>query len=77
MEPTVRGLEDIYWDKVTFLRLNAEGDEAAAFKAGNFLGHPAFVLLLPDGQEVWRGVGIVSFEELEKALETVLDSQGE
>lgn len=68
MEPTVRGLEDFYSDQVTFLRLNARGDGQAAFEVGNLPGHPAYVLLLPDGTEVWRGFGILDFVEFDTAI---------
>lgn len=61
MQPVVNRLEDEFGDRVQVLSLNADGDSRDAFRAGGFKGHPAYVLLQPDGQEAWRGFGIVEY----------------
>ncbi len=74
MEPIVRGLTELYGDEVTFLRLNAREEGQAAFEAGNLPGHPSYVLLLPDGSETWRGFGVLSFEDIEMAIQASLEA---
>lgn len=64
MQPVVNGLEDQFGDRVQVLSLNADEDGREAFRAGGFEGHPAYVLLQPDGQEIWRGFGIVEYSTM-------------
>ena len=73
MEPVVNRLEEDYGNQVKFLYLNANDEGKSAFEAGNFRGHPSFVLMSPDGKELWRGSGIVSDDPLETAVIEALE----
>lgn len=66
-------LEIEYGDRVAFLYLNAKGNGEQAFEAGYFQGHPAVVLLKPDGEEVWRRLGVVSYNEMETQILLVIE----
>ncbi|GAB4576477.1 MAG: hypothetical protein Kow0077_32960 [Anaerolineae bacterium] len=68
------GLEAEY-PRISFQRLNAldGGTGQQVFEAAGLRGHPAFLLLMPDGQEVWRSVGQQPAEQMEFALQRVVD----
>jgi hypothetical protein len=69
----VNGLEQKFGDRIAFVRVNALSDEGeTAFRAAGFFGHPSFLILRPDGSEVWRGVGLQSEEDLTAAIESSL-----
>lgn len=68
MQPIVNRLEDEYRDQVAFKYLNARTDGEAAFRSLNLPGHPV-TLIFVDGQEVYRGLGIVAEDDLRAALE--------
>ncbi len=70
-------LENSYGDEVEFLYLNANEEGEAAFKAGNFRGHPAVVLLTPDGTEQWRAHGVVSYGDIDAQIVEVLNADRE
>ena len=73
MQPVVDRLGEVYEGQVKFVELDAQGDGQRAFEAGHLPGHPAFVIMLPNGQEVWRGFGLVDGANLEAAIQTALD----
>jgi hypothetical protein len=73
MMPVVNRLEEDYANRVKFVYLNANDDGKSAFEAGNFRGHPAFILMTPDGKELWRQVGIASYGQLETAFVDALE----
>ncbi|MBZ0306539.1 MAG: hypothetical protein K8I82_10775 [Anaerolineae bacterium] len=68
----MNGLEETYGAQVKFVQLNAFEEGQAAFKAGDFPGHPVMVIFTPDGQEVWRGFGVISEADLDSALQKAL-----
>ena len=72
MRPVVDRLKDSYNDNVAFRDLDAEGDGADAFAAGGLPGHPSYVVMQPDGTEVWRGFGILSPDDLDAAIQRAL-----
>ena len=72
MRPVVDRLRDSYSDDVAFRELDAEGDGADAFAAGSLPGHPSYVVMQPDGTEVWRGFGILTLDDLDAALQRAL-----
>ena len=74
MTPVVNRLEEAYGEQVKFLALDANGDGEKAFKAGRLPGHPSFVILRPDGSEVWRGFGLVEQTDLEAAIQNALET---
>ena len=72
MQPVVDRLGDVYEGQIKFVELDAEGDGQRAFEAGRLPGHPSFVVMLPDGEEIWRGFGPVSEADLETAIRNAL-----
>jgi len=74
MQPVVNRLEDEFGDRVQVLSLDADEDGREAFRAGGFKGHPAYVLLQPDGQEIWRGFGIVEYSMMMGEVQQALGS---
>jgi hypothetical protein len=48
------------------------GNDAAADKFGGLLGYPTSVLISRDGKQVQRITGIISYEEISKAIESQL-----
>lgn len=73
MQPVVDRLGEVYAGQVQFVELDAQGDGQRAFEAGHLPGHPAFVVMLPDGEEIWRGFGLMNETDLETAILTALD----
>lgn len=73
MQPVVDRFRNSYRDQITFLDLNARKEGRAAFNAGGFPGHPAYVILRPDGQEVWRSFGELEAADLESAIQQALE----
>lgn len=73
MMPVVNRLEEDYDRQVKFVYLDANNEGKRAFEAGNFRGHPSFVLMSPDGEELWRQVGNVSYDRLEDELMKALE----
>lgn len=72
MQPVVDRLKDDYAGRITFVELDANGDGETAFEAGQLPGHPAFVIMQPDGRELWRGFGLVEESDLITALDNAL-----
>jgi len=72
MQPIVDGLEEIYGEQMTFVSLNAAGEGEAAFDASNLPGHPSFLIMQPDGEEVWRRAGVVGYADLDTAIQEAL-----
>ncbi len=72
MQPVVDRLKDDYAGQITFVDLDAKGDGKTAFEAGQLPGHPSFVIMQPDGRELWRGFGLVAESDLVKALDDAL-----
>ncbi len=72
MQPVVDRLSDTYSDQVAFVALDANEDDLEAFRATRLPGHPSFIVLLPNGQEVWRGFGLVEEADLESAIREAL-----
>lgn len=69
MKPVVNGLEQSYGGDIEFLRLNAAvGEGRDVFMYYGMPGHPSYLLLAPDGEVLWRGLGPVNREVLEQAI---------
>ena len=71
MMPIVNWLAQEYKDKITFINLNANEDGKTAFVYYRLLGHPSYVLLKPDGTQVWSFVGLRTREELVRQLDAI------
>ena len=70
MKPVVNGLEQTYGGEIDFLWLNAgAGEGREAFLYYNLRGHPSYILLAPDGEVLWRGIGPMNRDALEQAID--------
>lgn len=78
MTPIVDGLTAQYLGQVVVVKLNAldGGTGQQAFEASGLPGHPGYVLLRPDGTELWRGYGQQTPAALDEALQSALTDQG-
>ncbi len=76
MLPIVHGLEEIYSADMTFLEVNAADGERgeSAFQQSSLPGHPAYLIVQPDGRELWRGFGEQNEERLELAIQDALEN---
>ena len=69
MEPIVNGLETEFEADVTFDRINASsGRGQAAMSAYSLRGHPSYVLLDEQGEEVWQFSGQTAEVQLRSQL---------
>ena len=76
MAPIVDGLEADYGDRVAFQRLNVDEDEGrVAAQTYRVRGHPAIVVLNPQGDVVWARLGVQPRDLVAGALESVLASE--
>ena len=75
MMPIVHGLETEFGNEIAFLYVdatdNAEGQQT--FESLSFLGHPAYVIFSPAGEELYRSFGIVTEDNLQNAIEGTLN----
>ena len=70
MTPIVDGLVAEYEEQVDFKFLNAaQGDGKRFFEFYGLPGHPSYILLSPEGEVIWRGLGPVSAEALGSEIE--------
>lgn len=69
MQPIVNGLNETYGDQIEFRELDVNApDGQQSFRAFALPGHPAYVLLNPDGEILWNGFGEKSRESIEAQL---------
>ena len=75
MQPIVDGLQEEYGDQVSFISFNVKdnGDGATFFQSLSLPGHPSIVIFTPDGEEVYRRFGIVSFDDLDNTLLDIIE----
>ena len=65
------GLEGQYGKRMAFLRVDVGTDEGLrAYDSARIVGHPSFLILKPDGSELWRAVG----QQTEGALSTAIEN---
>ena len=75
MEPVVDGLEGVYDAQVEFRRIDANSpDGREIFQAYGLRGHPSFVVINPQGEVLWTGLGEQPEEMLAQALQGVLNN---
>jgi hypothetical protein len=48
------------------------GDDEIADKFGGLIGYPTSVLISPDGRQVRRIDGLISYDEMAQAIESLL-----
>ncbi len=77
MQPIVNGLQDQYATQVAFISFNAQdgADGELFFGDLGLPGHPSFVIYSASGQQVYRGVGIISADELQRQIEAALATE--
>lgn len=74
MQPIVNGLQDIYTNDIAFLQYDANKDDGKAlFEQLKLPGHPSILIYTPDGEEVYRHFGTVTFDDLENTLLDVIE----
>ena len=73
MTPIVHGLQDQFNADVhfEFLVANDGGAGEAAFHALDLRGHPTVVMMMPDGEEIFRGFGVLDVDLLVDTLENL------
>lgn len=76
MTPVVNRLEADYGEHVSFAYLNAQTDGEAAFLELGLPGHPMTLIFNRSGQEVYRGFGVVTDDDLRSAIEDLLPREG-
>ncbi len=58
MEPVVNGLEEEFYAEVEFQRINANStDGQEIFRAFSLRGHPSYIILTPNADVLWLGLG--------------------
>lgn len=73
MLPVVNGLEEIYGNEIEFRRIDANSSEGKpVFQHYGLQGHPSYVLLNPEGEVLWRGLGEQSSEMLQEKIMSAL-----
>jgi len=73
MEPVVNGLEAEFDDQLEFRRIDANGsDGQKAFRSLNLRGHPSYVILNPDAEVLWSGLGEQSHDALDEYIRLAL-----
>jgi hypothetical protein len=74
MTPIVNRLAGEFAKQMVFQRLNAAGDGQQAFTQLALPGHPAFLIFLPDGREVYRSFGLVEENVLREAIHSAVSA---
>lgn len=72
MAPVVNRLEADYDAQISFNYLNAQSDGEAAFLELGLSGHPMTLIFNGLGEEVYRGFGVVTEEDLRSEIEEIL-----
>jgi thioredoxin-like negative regulator of GroEL len=77
MRPIVDGLKSEYGEQVSFVYLNAadRAEGQSMFERLSLPGHPGSVIFTADGQEVYRGFGVVDESLLRERIEDVIIQQ--
>jgi hypothetical protein len=75
MNSIVNGIANEYRGRVDVRQLNARSDGSAAFALYRLTGHPAYVVILSNGQITWSDVGIKTREQIIEQLSDALAKQ--
>jgi hypothetical protein len=70
----VNRVESDYQNQIKVVYLNANTDGKEAFSAAQFRGHPALLLMQPDGEELWRYQGVATYEQIQDEIVSELES---
>ena len=69
MEPVVNGLEIEFNAQVEFRRINAGGsDGRVIFESFGLRGHPAYIILNPQSEVLWQGLGELPLESMQAEI---------
>ena len=69
MEPVVNGLEAEFDAQVEFRRINAgDFDGRVIFESFGLRGHPAYIILNPQGEVLWQGLGELSLDSIQAEI---------
>jgi hypothetical protein len=75
MQPIVDGLENKYQETVEFKQINASTPEGLeVFNAYAMFGHPSYLILDDTGNILWKSVGELPAEHIEKAFKAALEN---
>jgi len=73
MQPIVNGIENDYQEDIEFRRIDAESSEGfKIFDGFSLRMHPSYLLINPEGQILWQGLGERPGEEIREQLESFL-----
>ena len=73
MEPIVNGLEENFRAEVEFQQIDANStDGEAIFRSFNLRGHPSYVILNPEAEVLWIGLGEQPMDNLMDQINLVL-----
>lgn len=74
MQPVVYGLQAEFGDRMAFQSYNAldGGAGQRAFEQLKLPGHPSYLILRPDGSEVYRAFGLLKPDTLRQAITSAL-----
>ena len=78
MRPIVDGLEAQYGDQIDFLFLDA-GDGSTGEEAFDYYalrGHPALLIVTPEGAISWQNVGVVDWEAVQEQIQIAVVDPG-
>ena len=74
MLPVVNGLEEIYGNEIAFRRIDANSSEGRpVFQYFGLQGHPSFILLNPEGEVLWQGLGEQPGETMQEKIGVFLE----
>lgn len=75
MQPIVDGLENKYQETVEFKQINASTSEGVeVFNSYALFGHPSYLILDDTGKILWKSVGELPAEHIEKVLKAALEN---
>lgn len=76
MEPVVNGLAQEYQGRLEFQDLNVnQPDGKAIFQFLGLRGHPAYVIMNPQAEILWQGVGEQTRENIQGIILAALENQ--
>lgn len=68
-KPIVDGIEQKYRNRLTVLRLNIQDPTSQPFlDRYNFQYTPTFILFDGNGKEIWRSVGSINADEMDRLI---------
>ncbi|KAA3644112.1 MAG: hypothetical protein DWQ07_18555 [Chloroflexi bacterium] len=73
MQPIVDGLESEYNTEIEFRFIDANSATGnPIYKSFQLRGHPSYVMLNPNGETVWTGLGVQTQAQMQTQFEAAL-----